>query len=186
MQQDLRRAHSLIQIIGSLRDRLLAIPSAESAVGIEVRDDLAAQTTAARELFTSIQTRLRVLEQGNANLRVLIPAGQSLYNLSLQDVDVRDQQVGLIKGRFKEAIHRYAETEREHRAKQRLRLERQIKVVNPSLPPEEVQDLLNRAEDGESTAIFAQAVSCDSISPRRTRTLRSSLRTALEICEHED
>ncbi|TKA57521.1 hypothetical protein B0A53_00753 [Rhodotorula sp. CCFEE 5036] len=157
LQQDLRRAHSLIQIIGSLRDRLLAIPSAESAVGIEVRDDLTAQTTAARELFTSIQTRLRVLEQGNANLRVLIPAGQSLYNLSLQDVDVREQQVGLVKGRFKEVIHRYAETEREHRAKQRLRLERQIKVVNPSLPPEEVQDLVNRAEDGESGAIFAQA-----------------------------
>ncbi|KWU43540.1 t-SNARE, partial [Rhodotorula sp. JG-1b] len=74
-----------------------------------------------------------------------------------QDVDVRDQQVGLIKGRFKEVIQRYAETEREHRAKQRLRLERQIKVVNPSLPPEEVQDLLNRAEGGESTAVFAQA-----------------------------
>lgn len=125
-----------------------------------MRDDLTAQTTAARELFTSIQTRLRVLEQGNANLRVLIPAGQSLYNLSLQDVDVREQQVGLVKGRFKEVIHRYAETEREHRAKQRLRLERQIKVVNPSLPPEEVQDLVNRAEDGESGAIFAQAVSC--------------------------
>ncbi|GAA5976817.1 hypothetical protein JCM10908_005640 [Rhodotorula pacifica] len=157
LQQDLRRARSLIQIIVSLRDRLLAIPSAESAIAIETRDDLSAQTTAARELFTSVQTRLRVLEQGNANLRVLIPAGQSLHNLSLQDVDVRDQQVGLLKGKFKEVIHQYAEAEREHRMKQRARLERQIKVVNPSLPPEEVQDLVKRAEDGESSAIFAQA-----------------------------
>ncbi|GAA5988796.1 hypothetical protein JCM10908_006175 [Rhodotorula pacifica] len=157
LQQDLRRARSLIQIIVSLRDRLLAIPSAESAFAIETRDDLSAQTAAARELFTSVHIRLRVLEQGNANLRVLIPAGQSLHNLSLRDVDVRDQQVGLLKGKFKEVIHQYVKAEREHRVKQRARLERQIKVVNPSLPPEEVQDLVKRAEDGESSAIFAQA-----------------------------
>ncbi|GAA5865657.1 hypothetical protein JCM3774_004952 [Rhodotorula dairenensis] len=171
LQQDLRRAHSLIEVVGSLGNRLLAIPSAESPVALEVRDDLATQTTAARELFASIQTRLRALEQGNANLRVLIPAGQSLHNLSLEDVDVRDQQVGSLKGRFKEVIHRYAETEREHRAKQRARLERQIKVVNPSLPPEEVQGLLQRVEDGESAAIFAQATT-----GYRSQTARGALR----------
>lgn len=158
LQQEVRRAHSLIQIIGSLRDRLLAIPSADSPVAIEVLEDLDGQTTAARSLFTSIQTRLHELEQGNANLRVLIPAGQSSYDLSLHDVDIRQQQVSLLKERFKEVIQRYAAAEQEHRAKQRVRLERQIRVVNPSLPPEEMQEVIDRAEAGENPAIFAQAV----------------------------
>lgn len=156
LQQEVRHAHGLIQTISSLRDRLLAIPSADSPVALEIREDLDRQTTAARGLFTSIQRRVRELEQGDANLRVLIPAG--LSELSLQDVNVRQQQVGLVKGRFKEMIHRYAETEREHRAKQRARVERQLRVVSPNLPPEEMRDLVDRAEAGESTAIFAQAV----------------------------
>ncbi|GAA6013834.1 hypothetical protein JCM8202_000830 [Rhodotorula sphaerocarpa] len=169
LQQEVRHAHGLIQTISSLRDRLLAIPSADSPIALEIREDLDRQTTAARGLFTSIQRRVRELEQGDANLRVLIPAG--LSELSLQDVSVRQQQVGLVKGRFKEMIHRYAETEREHRAKQRARVERQLRVVSPNLPPEEMRDLVDRAEAGESTAIFAQAAS-----KHRLQVARGALR----------
>ncbi|KAM0754779.1 t-SNARE [Meredithblackwellia eburnea MCA 4105] len=97
------------------------------------------------------------LEQGNANLRALIPVGQSLHKLSLQDVDVRQSQVSALKERFKDSIQKYAEVERDSRAKNRSRMERQVKIVNPSLNPDEVQNVVRQAEEGGGN-LFSQAL----------------------------
>lgn len=126
-------------------------------MAIELKSQLDSTTATTRALFTSLKNRLQVLQQGNANLRAMIPLGQSLYNLSLQDIDVREQQVGALKERFKDAIQRYTEEEKQNRAKQRARLERQVKVVNPNLDPAELQEIVKKAEEGDG-AMFTQAV----------------------------
>jgi t-SNARE complex subunit (syntaxin) len=137
---------------------MLATASSEDAQAIALKDQLDERATSTRALFASLKNRLHVLEQGNANLRALIPLGQSLYNLTIADVQVRDQQVGALKERFKDAIQRYAEVERDNRNKHRARLEKQVKVVNPGMTAFEVSEVVKAAEAGGDNAMFSQAV----------------------------
>ncbi|GEM12843.1 syntaxin 1B/2/3 [Rhodotorula toruloides] len=172
LQQAVREANGSIQAIGNLHSRILSMPSSEDAMAIELKSQLDAKTATTRALFTSIKNQLQVLQQGNANLRAMIPLGQSLYNLSLQDIEVRDQQVGALKERFKDAIQRYTEEEKQNRAKQRARLERQVKVVNPNLDPAELQEIVKKAEEGDG-AMFAHAFQTNSY---RSQAARGALR----------
>lgn len=138
--------------------RLLSLPSAEDPQAVALTRDLTQLTSDTRAFYSSIKNRIQVLAQGNANLRALIPAGQSQYNLSLDDVDVRQTQVDALKERFKDAIQRYAEVERDNRAKNRARMERQVKIVNPGLTQGEISDVVRNAEEGGGNALFSQAV----------------------------
>lgn len=147
--------------------RLLSLPSADDPQAVALTANLSELTQDTRDFYASIKNRIQVLAQGNANLRALIPAGQSMYNLSIQDVEVRETQVAALKERFKDAIQRYAEVERDNRAKNRARMERQIKVVNPGMSDGEIKDVVRNAEEGGGNALFSQAVSfspipCDS------------------------
>lgn len=81
-----------------------------------------------------------------------------MYDLSLADVQVRATQVAALKERFKEAIQRYAEVERDNRAKHRARMERQVRIVNPGLTAGEVSEVVRQAEEGGGNAMFSQAV----------------------------
>ncbi|BGO90134.1 hypothetical protein JCM10020v2_001770 [Rhodotorula toruloides] len=172
LQQAVREANGSIQAIGDLHSRMLSMPSSEDAMAIELKSQLDSTTATTRALFTSLKNRLQVLQQGNANLRAMIPLGQSLYNLSLQDIDVREQQVGALKERFKDAIQRYTEEEKQNRAKQRARLERQVKVVNPNLDPAELQEIVKKAEEGDG-AMFTQALQTNNY---RSHAARGALR----------
>lgn len=140
--------------------RLLSLPSADDPQAVALTKELGQLTTDTRAFYSFIKNRIQALEQGNANLRALIPAGQSQYNLSLGDVDVRQTQVDALKERFKDAVQRYAEVERDNRAKHRAKMERQVRVVNPSLTPGEVTEMVRAAEEGGGQALFSQAVSC--------------------------
>lgn len=135
----------------------------------EVKSQLDAKTATTRTLFTSIKDRVHVLDQGNANLRAMIPLGQSLHNLSLEEVAIRQDQVDALKERFKNAIQRYAEVERDYRKNQRARMERQVKVVNPGMSAVEIEEIVKQAEAGGDSAMFSQAVrvsrSCDADRP---------------------
>lgn len=152
----MREAAESIQQIQSLHQRLLSLPSSDDPQAVAITQNLKETSNATREVFTSLKTRIVALEQGNANLRALIPAGQSAYNLSLSDVDVRQTQVSALKERFKAQVQRYAEVERESRSKNRSRMERQVRVVNPNLTQDEVADVVRRAEEGGN--LFSQAV----------------------------
>ncbi|GAA5983127.1 hypothetical protein JCM11641_004922 [Rhodosporidiobolus odoratus] len=185
LQQAIREANSSIQAIGDLHNRSLAMASAEDAQAIAINDHLNEKATAARAVFASLKTRLRVLEQGNANLTAMIPLGQSLYNLSLSEVHTREQQVGALKVRFKETIQRYAEVERDNRAKQRAKLERQIKVANPNLTQVEIGQVVKQAEGGDG-AMFTQAFSVDGYHSQAARgALREAQHRAAELARIE-
>ncbi|GAA6031833.1 hypothetical protein JCM8097_002012 [Rhodosporidiobolus ruineniae] len=175
LQQTVREANGSIQSIGDLHNRSLAMASSEDAQAIALNEQLTERSNATRALFADLRNRLGVLEQGNANLRALIPLGQSLYDLSLDDVSVREQQVAALKERVKDAIQRYAEVERDNRAKQRAKLERQVKVVNPTMTPFEVSEVVKQAEAGGDNAMFNQALSSNGF---RSQAARSALREA--------
>ncbi|BGP46570.1 hypothetical protein JCM10450v2_002417 [Rhodotorula kratochvilovae] len=173
LQQALREANGHIQSIGDLHMRMLALPSSEDRMALELKEQLEDRTSTTRALFTQLRDRLHALEQGDANLRAMIPLGQSLHNLSLADVDVREQQVMALKERFKDAIQRYAEVERDHRRNQRARLERQVKVVNPGMTQDEIAGVVKAAEAGGDSAMFAQAQQTSSY---RSHAARGALR----------
>lgn len=74
------------------------------------------------------------------------------------DVKTRVVQVDGLKVRLKEGIQRYAEVEREGRAKNRGRMERQIRIVNPGLQENEVVEMVRQAEVTGGQGLFSQAV----------------------------
>lgn len=139
--------------------RLLSLPSTEDPQAQALTNDLQHLTNDTRAFYNSIKKRIMALAQGNANLRALIAAGQSMYDLTPQDVDVRQTQVDALKERFKAAIQRYAEVEQEHRAKNRVRMERQVKTVYPNLSAQEITDVVKKAETNGGENLFSQAVS---------------------------
>lgn len=106
-----------------------------------------------------MRNRIHVLEQGNANLEAMVPLGQSIQRLSLSDVSVRQQQVQNLKSRFKDAIQKYADVEKDNRAKNRTKMERQVRIVYPDMSYEELQAVVRQAEEEGGSALFAQAVS---------------------------
>ncbi|GAA5833966.1 hypothetical protein JCM11251_003576 [Rhodosporidiobolus azoricus] len=175
LQQAIREANGSIQSIGDLHNRLLSMPSSEDQQAIALNEQLTAKANSTRAFFNELKNRLHTLEQGNANLRALIPLGQSLHNLTIADVQVREQQVSALKERFKDAIQRYAEVERDNRAKQRAKLERQVKVVNPSMTALEVGEVVRQAEAGGDSAMFNQALQTNGY---RSQAARSALREA--------
>ncbi|GAA5948879.1 hypothetical protein JCM21900_003458 [Sporobolomyces salmonicolor] len=157
LQSAVREANNWIKSIHDLNKRCLALPSAEDSQAVALKEEQTDATAATRALFTTLRNRLHVLDQGNANLRALIPLGHSLYNFSLADVDARQQQVDALKDRFKEVIQHYAEVERDNRAQHRARLAKQVRIVNPILTEEEIDDIVKHADAGDG-AVFAQAV----------------------------
>ena len=157
LQSALREANGAIQQVQALHMRILSLPSADDPQAVALSEQLATTTNDTRAFFASLKARIFELEQGNANLRALIPAGQSQYNLTFADVDTRQTQVSALKERFKESIQRYAEVERESRSKNRARMERQVKIVNPGLSAGEITDVVRQAEEGGGN-MFSQAV----------------------------
>lgn len=158
MQSGLREIDSQISHISSLHLRLLDVANSDDASAQALKTSLTQSTKSTRAFMNDVKARIQSLEQGNANLRAMIPLGQSAHNLTLADVEVRNTQVVALKERFKEAIQRYGEVERDARAKNRARMERQVRIVNPALSKDEATQVVRDAEDGGETAVFSQAV----------------------------
>lgn len=133
--------------------------STDDPISISLTQSLTKQTASTRKHYASLKTRVLALAQGNADLKALIPAGQSQSNLTFQDVNVREVQVEALKEKFKDSVQRYAEVEREMREKKRNRMERQVRIVNPDLNQAEVKDVVRDAESGNGGGMFQQAVS---------------------------
>ena len=174
LQQGLREANGQIQQISNMQMRMLSLPSADDPQAVQLAGHLKEATQDTRAYFNALKARITGLDQGNANLRAMIPLGQSAQNLSLGDVHVRATQVEALRERFKDAVQRYAEVERDHRAKNRSRMERQVKVVNPGLGPQEVADVVRQAEQAGGSGLFSQALL--STGGQRSHAARGALR----------
>ncbi|KPV76467.1 uncharacterized protein RHOBADRAFT_8755, partial [Rhodotorula graminis WP1] len=142
LQGALRDVNGRVQLIGDLHMRMLAMASSEDRRALEIKEQLEDAKAAARSQFQSLRDRVHSLEQAN---------------LSLADTDVREEQLSGLKERVKAAIQRYGEVERDYRRNQRSRLERQVKVVNPDMTPDEVTEAVQVAESSGEGAMFTQA-----------------------------
>lgn len=138
--------------------RMLALPSSEDRRALELKEQLEDAKASARSQFQALRDRVHSLEQANVNLRAAILRGQSQHHLSLADTDVREEQLSGLKERVKATIQRYGEVERDYRRNQRSRLERQVKVVNPDMTPDEITEAVRVAEESGEGAMFTQAV----------------------------
>jgi len=75
-----------------------------------------------------------------------------------QDPQIWQNQIGLVRSRFIEAIQNYQQVEQQYRAKYKQRVERQFKIVKPDATPEEVAAVVNDDSAG-GNQVFAQALS---------------------------
>lgn len=150
---------SIISQISSLNLRILAFPTSDDPGASSLSEDLKQETQTVREYFVAIKIRIQSLAQGNSDLTALIEANQSEYNLNLGDVKTRESQVNNLKEKFKDAVQNYSNVEREIREKKRVRMERQVRIVNPDLSNGEIRDVVRDAEEGGGGGMFAQAVS---------------------------
>jgi len=94
-----------------------------------------------------------------------------------RDGQIRQQQTGLVKKKFVDAIQSYQDMEYQYRTKYKQRLERQFKIVKPDATPEEVRAVVN--DDG-NTQIFSQAL----MQSNRQGESRAAYREVQE--RHED
>ncbi|KAK4512226.1 serine/threonine protein phosphatase Pzh1 [Mucor velutinosus] len=92
----------------------------------------------------SIKARMTELE--NANSR----QGQT------PDGQMRRTQFSALKKRFMDTIQRYQDIERAYQQKYRQRIERQIRIVKPEATQDEIDDILDNADD--DAQIFAQSL----------------------------
>jgi len=75
-----------------------------------------------------------------------------------QDPQIWQNQTGLVRSRFMEAIQNYQQVEQQYRAKYKQRVERQFKIVKPDATPEEVAAVVNDDSSG-GNQVFSQALS---------------------------
>jgi len=94
-----------------------------------------------------------------------------------RDGQIRQQQTGLVKKKFVDAIQSYQDMEYQFRTKYKQRLERQFKIVKPDATPEEVRAVVDENQGGQ---IFSQAL----MTSNRYGESRAAYREVQE--RHED
>ncbi|KDQ18097.1 hypothetical protein BOTBODRAFT_29418 [Botryobasidium botryosum FD-172 SS1] len=94
-----------------------------------------------------------------------------------RDGQIRQQQTGLVKKKFVDAIQSYQDMEYQYRTKYKQRLERQFKIVKPDATPEEVRAVVDENQGGQ---IFSQAL----MTSNRYGESRAAYREVQE--RHED
>ncbi|KAI9480798.1 MAG: t-SNARE [Benjaminiella poitrasii] len=72
------------------------------------------------------------------------------------DGQIRRTQFSGLKKRFMDSIVRYQDIERSYQQKYRQRIERQIKIVKPEASQDEIDDIIDNAEDDPQ--IFTQSI----------------------------
>lgn len=183
LQNSLRFSQEFITKIELLHARLINFPSLDNPEAQSYEKDLVDLTVSLRNGFNNLSTRIKSLDQGNANLIALIavdPAYSVLRREQVTDIRMKQvsqshlilfkksplsqilisflQQVQAIKDKFKDSISKYSIVERDQRAKQKQRLERQLKIVNPDMTDEEVNRIVRDSNRGINTTMFSQAV----------------------------
>ncbi|OMH79474.1 Syntaxin-like protein psy1 [Zancudomyces culisetae] len=108
--------------------------------------------------------RKRLMEMENLNNQIKVDSGDEAVR--------RGRHAALVK-KFTEAIEKYRSIERESQMKYRLRMERQIRIVNPNATEEEIRNAL---DSDNARAIFAQSV----VSSERTKKAKNVLKEVEE------
>ncbi|GAN08186.1 syntaxin-like protein [Mucor ambiguus] len=94
----------------------------------------------------NLDIKARLTELENANSK----QGQT------PDGQMRRTQFSALKKRFMDTIQRYQDIERAYQQKYRQRIERQIKIVKPEATQDEIDDILDNADD--DAQIFTQSL----------------------------
>lgn len=145
--------------IGDLHSRSLNNMDENATQRIESQLDQLIEDT--RSMMGNLKVRIQNLERRPGSGR---------------DGQIRQQQTGLVKAKFKEAIQNYQDVEKQFRQKYKARMERQYRIgtfvlpystltsanvrraftVKPDATPEEIRAAVNDEQGGQ---VFAQAVS---------------------------
>lgn len=122
IQDDLKALNSNINAVSDLHSRRLATTDdAQQASQTAQLTQLTSQTS---QLTNSIRNRITSLNDTNKRSR----AGDS-------DFKVRKTQIGALQNGFRKALEEYNAVEKRSRDKYRQRMERQIRIGMPHLPP---------------------------------------------------
>jgi len=138
IQDDIRAMTDNVNRISDLHSRSLNNMDEAATKRIEGQLDQLIEDT--RSMMGNLKTRIQDLERKPGTGR---------------DGQIRQQQTGLVKAKFKEAIQNYQDVEKQYRQKYKARMERQFKIVKPDATPEEIKAAV---EDEQGGQVFAQAL----------------------------
>jgi len=138
IQDDIRAMTDNVNQISDLHSRSLNNMDETQTKRIEGQLDQLVEET--RGMMSELKNRIQDLERRPGSGR---------------DGQIRQQQTGLVKAKFKEAIQVYQDVEKQYRQKYRARMERQFKIVKPDATPEEIKAAV---EDEQGGQVFAQAL----------------------------
>jgi len=138
IQDDIRAMGDNVIQISDLHSRSLNNMDEMATKRLEGQLDQLVEET--RSMMGNLKTRIQNLERKPGTGR---------------DGQIRQQQTGLVKAKFKEAIQNYQDVEKQYRQKYRARMERQFKIVKPDATPEEIKAAV---EDEQGGQVFAQAL----------------------------
>jgi len=138
IQDDLRAMNDNVTRISDLHSRSLNNMDENATQRIESQLDQLIEET--RSMMGNLKTRIQNLERRPGSGR---------------DGQIRQQQTGLVKAKFKEAIQNYQDVEKQYRQKYKARMERQYRIVKPDATPEEIRAAVNDEQGGQ---VFAQAL----------------------------
>ncbi|CDO72876.1 hypothetical protein BN946_scf185002.g61 [Trametes cinnabarina] len=138
IQDDIRTFNDNVTRISDLHSRSLnATDDVQNQRVNQQLEELVADTSA---LSNVLRRRIKALQKQGGSGR---------------DGQIRNQQTGLVKQKFMEAIQNYQTVEQQYRQKYKQRLERQYKIVKPDASPEEVKAVVDDDQGGQ---IFGQAL----------------------------
>jgi len=135
IQEGIQHLKDNVARIAALRLRTLGAIDESAEADLNKIDALTNET---RSLMQSLKGRIQRMEA--------VPVQT--------DVQLRNGRINLLRTKFLEAIQGYQREEQEGRAKSKVRVERQLKIVKPDATAEEVA----AAVDGGGQQIFAQAL----------------------------
>jgi len=139
IQDSLRQLDANVSRISDLHGR--SLNNTDDAVAKQSEAALDELVSETRSLSNQIKNRIKDLEKEP------IPPGEN--------VNIRQNQMRLLREKFVEGLQSYQRVEQEYRQKYRQRVERQFKIVKPDATSEEIKAVVDN-DDG--TQVFSQAL----------------------------
>ncbi|KAF7308061.1 Syntaxin-like protein [Mycena kentingensis (nom. inval.)] len=165
--------------IGTLGARTL--DAVDDAAAARARAELDALVADTRAQSQEIKRRVQRLHEA-----ILVPGGSH----SRQDAEMRRNRATYVRQKFVEALQRFQQVEREQRAKARMRVERQIRIVKADATQAEIDQAIASGEGGQvfmqalsQSANYAEARSAYSEVQGRAQDLRKLEETMAELAQ---
>ncbi|KAI8647828.1 t-SNARE [Parasitella parasitica] len=110
------------------------------------------------QLASQLENMKKDTQSRNLNIKARLTELEHANNKQspTSNGQIRDTQFAALKKRFMDTIQRYQDIERAYQQKYRQRVERQIRIVKPNATQDEVDDILDNADD--DAQIFTQSL----------------------------